>query len=138
MPSEDDQSGPPEQYDLPPVPCDDCQSALVSGSRQTVSFLLLDELSIPLAGCSTHVEQFSSTCELTSEATADVLSHLPAGGIPCPSCHLAPHSPGHPVIPVGDGAVAVLACPEHQAEVASRYQAGLETRHQLTADLGTF
>jgi hypothetical protein len=97
----------------------------------------LDQLTVPLIGCDQHREQFTSVCGLTTESTADLLNHRPAGGINCPSCHLAPHNPGHPMIPVTGGAVAVLACPQHQAEIVDRFRTGLETQQQLTSSLNT-
>jgi hypothetical protein len=39
------------------------------------------------------------------------------------------------VIPVENGKIAVLACPQHRTEVIDRFHTGLETRHQLTASL---
>ena len=119
------------------VQCDACESALHSPEGRSIAFLLLDQLTVPLIGCDQHREQFTSVCGLTTEDTPDLLSHRPAGGINCPSCHLAPHSPGHPVIPVQGGAVAVLACPQHQTEIVDRFRSGLETQQQLTAPLDT-
>jgi hypothetical protein len=42
-----------------------------------------------------------------------------------------------PVIPVQDGAVGVLACPEHQTEIINRFQIGMETKEQLTSSIDT-
>ncbi len=100
-----------------------------------MSFLLLDRLRIPVVGCEDHLDQFASTCELTTVADAELLSHPPAGGIPCPSCRLAPHEPTRAVVPIDGGAVAVVACPEHRDAVVERYGAGVETRQQLTTDV---
>ena len=130
----------PERNDLQnhaPVQCDACESALHSPGGQSMAFLLLDQLTVPLIGCDEHREQFSSICGLTTESTVELLNHRPAGGINCPSCHLAPHNPGHSVIPVQDGRIGVLACPQHLSEVVDRFHAGLETRYHLTAPLDT-
>jgi len=123
--------------DHAPIQCDACESALHSRSDQQVAFLLLDQITLPLMGCDDHREEFASVCGFTTGGTAEIIYHRPAGGITCPSCHLAPYSPGHPVIPVQDGAVAVLACPEHRTEILDRFHSGLETRRQLTAPLDT-
>jgi hypothetical protein len=102
------------------------------------SFLLLDQLTVPIVGCSDHLTQFMSVCGYTTTATAELLEHRPAGGVACPSCHLAPYNPQQPVIQVQDGAVAVLACPEHQAEIISRFQRGLDTQQQVTGEFDAF
>lgn len=119
----------------PPVPCDACASALYSAGDHMLSFLLLDQLTVPVVGCEDHLEQFTAVCGYTTEDTAELLDHHPAGGVGCPSCHLAPHNPEQPVIPVRDGAVAVLACPEHQSEIVERFYTGLDTHQQLTTSL---
>ncbi|WP_276258039.1 hypothetical protein [Haloglomus litoreum] len=119
----------------PPIECDDCESALDATSRGSVSFLLLEQLAVPLVGCDAHLERFVDVCGFTSDETPDLLDHRPAGGVRCPSCQFAPHSPGHPVVPVQDGAVALLACPEHQSETIGRFHTGLETEQQLSASL---
>jgi hypothetical protein len=97
----------------------------------------LDQLTIPLVGCEEHLGHFTSICGLTSEDTADLLDHPPAGGIRCPNCRLTPQTPHPTVIPVQTGAVAVLACPEHQVEMGTRFQTGLDTQHTLTTGLNT-
>jgi len=119
-----------EEY--PPIQCDACRSALESPDSMP-SFLLIDQLTVPLVGCTDHLKQFKSVCGYTTTATAEILNHRPAGGVSCPSCHLAPYNPQQPVIQVQDGAVAVLACPEHQSEIITRFHAGLDTQQRLTA-----
>jgi hypothetical protein len=102
------------------------------------SFLLLDQLTVPLVGCPDHLTRFTSVCGYTTTATAELLNHRPAGGVGCPSCHLSVYSPEQPVVPVQDGAVAVLACPRHQSEIINRFHAGLDTQQQLTAQFERF
>ena len=121
----------------PPILCDACESALHSHGGDTISFLLLDQLTLPLIGCDTHLEQFTTICGFTTEDTAELLSHRPAGGISCPSCHLAPYNLNQPLIPVQSGAAAVLACPEHQTEIVERFHTGLEIQQKLTASPDT-
>lgn len=119
----------------PPIQCEDCESALHSHDDDSVSFLLLDQLTIPIIGCGDHVDQFVSICELTTTGRADIIGHRPAGGIRCPSCQLAHYNLHQPVIPIQTGAVALMACPQHQTEVLNRFQSGLETQQQLTSSL---
>ncbi|ERG96152.1 hypothetical protein [Haloquadratum walsbyi] len=121
----------------PAIGCIECQSALREATRETTAFLLLDALTIPIVGCSDHREEFASVCGLTSDEAAQVVEYLPAGGVNCPSCQLAPRTPNHPVIPIGNGGVAILACSEHQSELINRFQTGLATRDQLTTSLDT-
>ncbi|WP_436924161.1 hypothetical protein [Halosimplex amylolyticum] len=121
----------------PDVHCEACQSALRSGSEQTVSFLLLDQLTIPVLACDDHLREFTSVCGLTTEGSADLLEHRPAGGICCPGCRNARYDPSHPLIPVQEGAVVVTACPTHQSAIVERFRTGLRTHEQLTASLGT-
>lgn len=121
--------------DLPAIDCDACESALQPNSQTDVSFLLLDNLTIPLISCEDHLAQFTSLCGLTTTETADLLHYQPAGGICCPGCRHAPHTMAQPMVPLQDGAVALIACPDHQAEIVQRYQTGLETRQQLTSGL---
>ena len=127
----------PQEDDHQTVPCPACDAALQSPSRTTISFLLLDQLTIPLLGCSDHVEQFRSVCELTTEERAELLDHRPAGGINCPGCQQAGNRLQLPTLPVGRGAVAVLACESHQSEIIGRFQGGLQARQSLTASLRT-
>lgn len=138
MPSEEfHQSQADMNHGQSPIHCDDCQAALHSDNQQAVSFLLLDQLTIPLCSCDDHLEQFTSLCGLTTEDTATLLHHHPAGGICCPACRLAPYNSAQPRISLQEGAIAVIACPEHQAEVMNRFQTGLQTHQQLTSTLGT-
>lgn len=128
---------PDEHEEYPPIRCDACRTALQSPDGMP-SFLLLDQLTVPLIGCTDHLTQFKTVCGYTTTATAELLNHRPAGGVGCPSCHLAVHNPQQPVVQVQDGAVAVLACPRHQSEIINRFHAGLDTQHQLTAQFETF
>ncbi len=123
--------------DLPAIDCDACQSALDPDSQQAVSFLLLDNLRIPLLSCDDHLEQFTSICGLTSNDTAALLHHQPAGGISCPGCRFASYSMAQSLLPVQDGAIIPIACPEHQSKIIQRFQTGLQTYQQLTTGLDT-
>ncbi|ERG98230.1 MAG: hypothetical protein J07HQX50_02265 [Haloquadratum sp. J07HQX50] len=117
------------------IGCDECREALESAQRESISFFIIDNLTIPMISCDTHGDQFSSICGLTTSDSAERLEYYPAGGISCPGCQLAPYEPGHPVIQIGDGMVAIPACPRHQSEIISRYQAGLETQQKLTSSI---
>ncbi|CCQ37477.1 uncharacterized protein Nmlp_3347 [Natronomonas moolapensis 8.8.11] len=119
------------------VRCTACDAALRSPGRDTVSFLLIDHLTIPLVGCPDHIEQFGTVCGLTTEESTTILKHRPAGGIQCPGCRRASHRHRHPVVAVGAGAIGVLACPAHQDDVVGRYRAGLRTRHHLTESIAS-
>lgn len=121
--------------DMPPIDCDACQSAVDPEGRQDVSFLLLDHLTVPVLSCDDHLDEFAGVCSLTTDDSAELLDHRPAGGITCPACRNARYSATQPMIPVQDGVLALLACPEHQAAIAGRYQSGLETQQQLTSNL---
>jgi hypothetical protein len=123
--------------DLPAIDCDACQSALDPASQQAVSFLLLDQLRIPVLSCDDHLEQFSSICGLTSDDSATLLHHHPAGGISCPGCRFASYSAAQSIVPIQDGAIVPIACPEHQSKIIQRFQTGLQTHQQLTSSLGT-
>ena len=125
---------PPEE---PPIQCEACQAALRSPGRETIEFLLVDQLTIPVAGCGDHVDQFSSACSLTAERRSELLDFLPAGGISCPACRLARHNMEQPVIPVDTGAIGIMACPEHLSEILTRFQTGIETQQQLNTSLDT-
>lgn len=126
-----------EAEDPSGVHCDACRSVLRSESDRSVSFLLVDELAIPVLGCEEHLRQFAAVCGLSTDDSADLLEHYPAGGIRCPGCRNARHDPSHPVIAVQDGAVVVVACPDHEAAIVDRFRTGLQTREQLNASLGT-
>lgn len=119
------------------VRCEACQSALTEMSRDAVSFLLVDDLRIPLLGCDMHLEMFRARCGLTSAETARLLTHRPAGGLACPGCQNAPQTTTQTMLPVQDGALALLACPQHQAAVTHRFHTGLHTHTQLTTPLTT-
>jgi len=106
---------------------------LESGGRQAISFLLVDTLTVPVVGCDGHLEQFRATCELTTEDTAELLGHLPAGGIQCPACRNHEQGGGMPLIFVEAGAVGILACERHATAVIECYQSGLQARQQLGA-----
>jgi len=106
----------PDGVQTPAIGCDACESALNSQGDHNVTVLLLDQLTVPIVGCDDHIERFSAVCEYTTEESATLLDHRPAGGIRCPSCQLSVRNLEQPVVPVQDGAVAVLACQEHQAE----------------------
>lgn len=128
---------PDVQRALSAIQCDECRSIVQSGGKQALSFLLLDQLTIPIISCDDHLEQFSSICGLTTKDTADLLHHHPAGGISCPSCRLAPYNSAQAMIRVQDGAIVPMACPQHQSEIVQRFQTGLQTQQQLTSGLST-
>ena len=121
----------------PAIDCDACQSVLDPDGPQSVSFLLLDHLRIPLLSCDDHLERFTSICGLSSNDTATLLHHQPAGGISCPGCRLASYSTAQSLVPVQDGAIVPIACPEHQSKIIQRFQTGLQTHRQLTSSLDT-
>ena len=114
--------------------CPDCREALESGGRQAISFLLVDTLTVPVVGCDEHLEQFRAICELTTEDSAELLGHLPAGGIQCPACRTHEQGGGMPLIFVEAGAVGILACERHATAVIECYQSGLQARQQLGAN----
>ena len=72
----DNRQLPPEE---PPVRCEACQAALRSPGRETIAFLLVDQLTIPVAGCADHLDQFSDVCGITAEHRAELIDFLPAG-----------------------------------------------------------
>jgi len=111
--------------------CPDCRAALASTGRDAVSFFLVDSLTIPVVGCEVHLEQFRLLCGISSDDTAKLLSHRPAGGIRCPGCRRANGSREHPLVRIGHGAAAVLACDTHEADVLDRLEAGLRARGEL-------
>ncbi|RQG93080.1 hypothetical protein EA462_02420 [Natrarchaeobius halalkaliphilus] len=121
----------------PAIHCNECQSALQSDSQQAVSFLLLDQLTIPIVSCDDHLERFASVCGLTTEDTATLLDHRPAGGICCPGCRLARYNAAQPMVPVEEGAIVAMACPTHQTEIVQRFHTGLETQHHLSSDVSS-
>jgi hypothetical protein len=114
--------------------CQDCRAALESGGRQAISFLLVETLTVPVVGCDAHLEEFRAICELTTEDSAELLGHLPAGGIQCPACRNHEQGGGMPLIFVEAGAVGVLACERHATAVIECYQSGLQARQQLGAN----
>jgi len=120
------------------IQCTACESALQSPGRESISFLLLDQFTIPLVGCDNHLEEFCSLCGLATEDRAELLNHRPAGGVHCPSCRHAPHKPQQPIIPVGRGGLAILACSTHQSDVLARFRTGLQVRHHLNSTLDAF
>ncbi|PAU82916.1 hypothetical protein CK500_12360 [Halorubrum salipaludis] len=115
--------------------CAACESALQSPGRESVSFLLLDQFTIPLVGCDNHLEEFCSLCGLATEGRAELLDHRPAGGVNCPSCRHEPHKSHQRIVPVGNGGLAVLACATHQSDILSRFHTGLQVRQHLTSSL---
>lgn len=127
---------PGSMYD--PIRCGACKSALNTPGRETTSFLLLEQFTIPLVGCDTHTEQFRSLCGLASEESAELISHRPAGGLPCPGCRHAPYNPRQPIIQVGDGGLALLACSTHQSDILARFHAGQEVQHRLNSSIDAF
>lgn len=121
----------------PSVRCGACHDAIESPSRHSVSYLLVEQLTIPVLGCSDHLEEFRSICGLTTDAAAELLTHQPAGGIQCPRCRLTARSRQHALIPVAGGLAVILSCPEHQSDIAARFQTGLRTRRQLQSTVTT-
>jgi hypothetical protein len=136
MPSSDDS---PEQTEpqggMFAPQCGACRSAFKSADRTAVSFLLVETLTVPLIGCDDHLEQFRSICGLTTEKRAKLLKHAPAGGLPCPGCRHASYNTQHPIIPLNGGALALLTCSTHQADIITRFRTGLRTQGQLTSSL---
>jgi hypothetical protein len=118
------------------VDCEACQSVIDDESDRTVSFLLLDHLTIPVRSCERHLERFSTICGLTTEDSARVLDHYPAGGVACPACRNARYDTSRPMVSVDGGMVVITACPDHQSQILQRFDTGLETHQQLTASLG--
>ncbi|TQQ79929.1 hypothetical protein EGH24_10630 [Halonotius terrestris] len=127
----DDDPAPPAEAE---PQCPDCQDALQSGGRQAISFLLVDTLTVPVVGCDGHLEEFRAICELTTEDAAQLLNHLPAGGIQCPACRNHDQAGGMPLVFVEAGAVGVLACETHAKDVIETFKSGLQTRQQLGAN----
>lgn len=119
----------------PSIQCAACASALRSPGRDNVAFLLLDQFTIPLVGCDDHLEEFSSLCGLAARRSVKLLDHRPAGGVHCPGCRHGPHATQQPVVPVGSGALAVLACSTHCSEILDRFRTGLQIRQHLNASL---
>lgn len=120
------------------IRCGACESALHSPGRQSISFLLLDQFTIPLVGCDDHVEQFSALCGLSTDSNAEVLNHRPAGGLHCPGCRRASYRPQQSVIQVGDGGLVALACSTHHSDIVSRFRTGLQVQHTLDSSLDAF
>ena len=117
------------------IRCPACESALRAPGRETISFLLVDQLTVPLIGCDDHLEQFRAVCNLATDSSAELLAHQPAGGLRCPGCRHVRYNTQQAVVPIGSGGLAVLACPAHQSEILNRFRAGLEIRRQLNAPL---
>lgn len=134
-PADASERQPADVEEAPQIQCDACESALHSATSRTVSFLLLEQVVVPVVGCDAHLERFASVCGFTTDGRASLIEHRPAGGITCPSCRLAVTNPKQPLIPVQDGAVTLLACAEHQAELVGRFRTGLDTAQQLAASL---
>ena len=130
---------PPEAVDHHrSVGCAACEAALRSPGRDSLSFLVLGRFTVPLVGCDDHAERFGSVCDLAADGDVSLLAHRPAGGITCPGCRRAPQRVQQPVVPVGDGQLAVLACPDHRSELVGQFGAGLRARHHLDASLDAF
>jgi hypothetical protein len=119
----------------PAIQCAACRAALEAPGRDTTSFLLLEQLAIPLVGCATHKREFSDVCELTTDRAAELLDHRPAGGLRCPGCRHSTRRSQQPVVPVGTGGVAVVSCSRHLDDIVGRFRTGLRTRHRLTTSL---
>lgn len=117
----------------PSIQCESCHSALTAPNRETPSYLLLDQFTVPLLGCVDHLEQFRAICGFTTGDTADLLGHPPAGGIRCPTCRLTARTAGNILVPVSGGATVILGCQEHQSRIAERYETGRRIRQQLAA-----
>lgn len=135
MPDEVPTPTPDGSGDRPAVDCEACQSVIDDESDRTVSFLLLDHLTIPVRSCERHLDRFSTICGLTSEDVARVLDHYPAGGVACPACRNARYDASRPMVSVEDGMVVLTACPDHRTQILQRFDTGLETHQQLTASL---
>lgn len=120
------------------IRCTACESALHSPGRESISFLLLDQLTIPVVGCDDHLEQFSALCGLTTDSSPELLNHRPAGGVTCPGCRHAPYKTQQPIIPIGSGGLAPLVCSTHQSDITDRLRTGLRIRNQLNASLDAF
>lgn len=43
---------------------------------------------------------------------------------PCPGCRHTPYKTQQPVVPIGSGGLALLACPTHQSDIIARSRAG--------------
>lgn len=123
---------------LQSIQCGACESALNSPNRESISFLLLDQFTIPLVGCDDHLEQFRTLCGLATENNAELLHHRPAGGLQCPGCRHASHKTQQRVVPVGDGGLAILTCSAHQSDILAQFRTGLQIQHHLTSSLDAF
>jgi hypothetical protein len=129
---------PPEEVDHRPVGCAACGAALRSPGRDSISFLVSERFTVPLVGCDDHAKRFGSLCDLAVDGDVSLLEHRPAGGITCPGCRRAPQQVRQPVVPVDDGRLAVLACPDHRSELVAQFNAGLRARHHLESSIDAF
>lgn len=118
-----------------PIQCEACLSALRSPDRTTLRYLLTDQLTVPIHGCADHCDRFQTVCGYSTDADVKLLEHRPAGGITCPGCRQAHHSPEHPIVPLAGGAIGLLGCRSHETVVLEHFRTGLQTQQQLSMSL---